>query len=296
MRVALRPVLLASLLLAAVPGCLSWTSGWKTAASPALAGPVDPDTLRRAAREADGRADSRRGVESLVSAWTAVLRAAPDDCEALVGLASAQALLGAGYARTVGEQGELYRKSLQAAERALALDPSFRARVEQGAEVWEALDAVGADRADALGLWASVVLDYWRDGLSGVVQSTNRKWVRRAAAAAARLQALDSAREGNLASFLAARTVLSLPDDEAGGPSVAALRLKETVDLSPGWIRNRWGRARFHAIAAADRTSFRADLEWVVAQDPHAAPGSYGWNALYQREARDLLKREESLF
>lgn len=296
MRAPTRIVLLSSLLLVAAPGCLSWTSGWKTAPAAAVAGATDVDALRRAAREADARADCLRGVESLVAAWNAVLRAAPDDYEALWNLASAHALMGAGYARTIGEQGEFYRKSLQAAERALALDPAFRAKVEAGAEVWEALDSVGPDRAEALGWWGTVVLDYWRDGLSGVVQSTNRKWVRRVAAVAARLQSVDGARDGSLAAFLAGRAVLALPDDEGGGPSVALPRLKDAADASPNWIRNRWGRARFHALPAGDRTSFHADLQWVVEQDAHAAPGPYGWNALYQRQAKDLLAREDKLF
>lgn len=295
--VRIRTFLIVAAFALSSAGCsMSWTEGWKLDRGKAVQGSPDVEALRLAARAADGKADSRAGVESLVKAWKGVLRAVPEDYEALWNLSSAYTLLGAGYARSIGEKGEFYRKALQHAERAMALDAGFRAKVEAGAPVWDAVEVLPAARVDAIGWWSTAVMRMFHECLSGVVQETNLKWIRRNNQVLARLQALDPSWGGSLILFDRAITATLLPPRAGGDRTRATALFGEAVTASPDWLRNRWGRARHLASAQKDQETLASDLQWVIAQDAKTAPGSYAWNAWFQRDAAEFLARPSDGF
>ncbi|HOU54284.1 MAG TPA: TRAP transporter TatT component family protein [Myxococcota bacterium] len=274
-------------------GCLSWKSGWKVSDPRPLAADQAPE-MRQEAREALSRSDSPRGSERLVEAWTRLTRATPGDREAWVQLAAAWSLRAKWDARTEGEQGEFYRNALQAAEKALAMNPAFRDQVTVGAEVWEALATLTPEDAPALGWWAFTLWNYYRDGLSGLVQMTQRRWLDRVRAAGERLTQLDPGALEGMGWFLQGVALAELPESRGGGVAAAVVPLDRALEVAPSSLRNRWARAVFVAQPRADRTAFRRDL---LPQEAGASlPGHPGWNAWYARQARDLLAREESLF
>lgn len=293
-----RPFLwVAAFVLPVATGCsMSWTEGWKVDREAPLKGTPDVDALRQAARAADAKAVDRPGVEAMARAWKDVLRAVPDDYEALTNLASTYTLLGAGYPRSVGEKGEFYRKALQYAERAMALDEGFKAAVENGTRTWDAIPVLPASRAEAVGWWATALMRRYHECLSGVVQETRKEWIAREEGALAHLASLDPAWNGNLALYDRAVTAAAMPKRAGGDLGKAAEMFDQAVAASPEWLRNRFGRAAFLATARKDRDAFRADLDWVVAQDAKAAPGPFGWNVLIQRDAAAMIARESDWF
>ncbi len=288
---------IAALAACALTACsMGWKSGWEMDREKPMKGSPDVEVLRQAARDADVRAENRASVEAMAKAWVQVLRAVPDDYEALVNLASTWTLLGQGYARTVGEQGEMYRKALQYAERAMTLDAGFREKVEGGTETWDAIPVLGAVYADAIGWWATAMMRMYHDCLSGVVQETRKEWIRRDEAVLAHLQSLAPGWNGGLAAYDRAVTAAAMPARAGGDIEKAGALFQEAIDASPETLRNRWGRARYLAVEKKDREAFRADLQWVAGRDAKAAPGSHGWNFLYQREAATMLSRESDWF
>lgn len=274
-------------------GCLSWKAGWKVSDPRPL--PADrAGDLVREAREALSRSDSPRGSQQLVAAWTRVTRAVPGDREGWVQLAAAWALRAQWDARSEGEQGEFYRNALQAAEKALALNPAFRKRVAGGAEVWEALDVLDPEDAPALGWWAFTLWNYYRDGLSGLVQMTQRRWLCRVRVAGERLAQLDPGALEGMGWFLQGVALAELPESRGGGTAAASALLDRALETAPSSPRNLWARAVFLALPRADRTAFGRDLAAVGSGESLA--GHPGWNAWFARKARELLAREESLF
>jgi hypothetical protein len=290
-------LLIAVLALPLAAGCsMGWTQGWKLDAATPLKGTPDVEALRLAARAADGAAVDLKGVESLVRAWKDVLRAVPEDYEALWNLSSAYTLMGAGYSRSVGEKGEMYRKALQSAERAMALDEGFRKEIDAGAETWDAITVLPAARADAVGWWATAMMRMYNECLSGVVQETRKVWIDRDRKVLAHLQTLAPSWNGSLATYDTAVTAAVMPKRAGGDLAKAAALFDEAIAASPEFLRNRWGRARYLATAKGDLDGFRADLEWVVGRDLKASPGQNGWNVLIQRQAADLLAHPSNGF
>jgi len=290
-------LLVALVALGLTAGCsMGWKQGWKLDGEIPMKGSPDAEALRHAARAADAQAVSREGVEVEVRAWKDVLRAVPEDYEALWNLSSAYTLLGAGYARSIGEKGEFYRKALQSAERAMALDEGFRNRINLGAETWDAIEVLPAARADAIGWWATAVMRMYNECLSGVVQETRKVWQDRDVKVLAHLQALAPAWGGSLAIYDRAVTAATMPKRAGGDLARAATLFDEAIAASPDSLRNLWGRARYLATEKGDKEGFHKDLERVVGQDPKAVPGPYGWAFLFQREAADLLAHDSYWF
>ena len=219
-------LLIAVLALPLAAGCsMGWTQGWKLDAATPLKGTPDVEALRLAARAADGAAVDLKGVESLVRAWKDVLRAVPEDYEALWNLSSAYTLMGAGYSRSVGEKGEMYRKALQNAERAMALDEGFRKEIDAGAETWDAITVLPAARADAVGWWATAMMRMYNECLSGVVQETRKVWIDRDRKVLAHLQTLAPSWNGSLATYDTAVTAAVMPKRAGGDLAKAAAEL-----------------------------------------------------------------------
>ena len=88
-----------------------------------------------------------------------------------------------------------------------------------------------------------------------------------------------------------------------GRPASAGRDLERSAELlaqsiadAPTSLLARWGRAKYLHVRTGDRAAFRQDLEWVLAQDPAQAESPRRWNVYFQRDARDLLGRIESLF
>ncbi len=264
-------------------GCMSWNSGWTVKAGKATPG-ADSTALVAAAEVCAAEASTATGLRADIRAWEAVLAADPANEQAMLRLSSDFTLLGAAHAESVGQAGEYWRKAIQHAERAMVLDSAFRQRVEKGAEVWEAVDVLGADRAQALLLWLDAVRFYFQFGQSGIVRMTNPKWPARMGRVLDRLDALEAAP----AAVQVGRGYVAMVGSNGKDVAAAQERFDRGVALAPGCIKPRWARAKFLEVPADLREAAIEDLEWVLSQDP-AASGKPEFNAFFQADARRML-------
>jgi hypothetical protein len=280
----------ATIVVATLGGCVSWTPGWELAREKPFEPPRDVAALRARAVAAAASPFDFRGLHDQIRAWQDVLRAAPDDYEALVNLSSEWTLAGIAYARTIGQRGEYYRHALQYAERAMALDGAFLAAVRSGTGVATAAATLPRERVDALGWWTTALALYFDQCQGEAVKLGHPDVPRAILRAAARLADLDPAWWGSAPPFLAAVANLGLPERDGGGRALAAAAMDRAVEADPAWLRNRWARGAWIAKATGDDIRGRTDLEWVAAQDPRTAPGSPAWNEFFVRSARSLLR------
>ena len=81
--------------------------------------------------------------------------------------------------------------------------------------------------------------------------------------------------------------------DKCFEPDITSIEsyFQKAVEAGPGWLLNRWGRARYLYKATGDTAAQIRDFEWVLAQDPYLAEGPVFWNLFCQRDARQQLDR-----
>lgn len=297
----------------ALAGCMSWKSGWETKVDKAPAG-ADPTARIQAAEALAPQADTLAGLREDIRAWQAVLAVDASNERALLRLSSNHALMGLAYAESVGQAGEHWRKALQYAERAMALDPAFRQAVGKGAQVWDAVGALGPERSDAIVLWLDAVRLYFQFGQSGVVRMTGAKWPDRMARVLDRLEVLGT----RPASVLVGRGYLAMVRSNGKDVEAAGALFDQAVALASDCVKPRWARARFLNVPAGRRDAAIADLDWVlsrggappgarevlpgadvdwalapgiapsVGKDAQRAAAQAGWNAFFQVDARRM--------
>jgi tetratricopeptide (TPR) repeat protein len=262
-------------------------------------GPTGGDAakLLDTALRLESTVDTREGVLEMVRAYEAAAAADPASRKALVGIANARILLATGYTSERWEKVEHYQKAMQAAEKALLLNDDFRRQVEGGTPVWEAASRLGKDDADGMGFWSVGALYYYREGIPGISRAWDFKWIDRARIFMRRIEEVDPAWNdgGNL--FNIAIVYIALPQSQGGDlkKSLEYFEKATQVGLDPMLVR--WGRAKYLATRNKDRESFRADLEWVLAQDPRQGrKRPYSWNVYFQREAKSLLDSIDQVF
>lgn len=266
----------------ACAGCMSWDGGWTMKAGKP---PRNADVAALVAK-AEGlaaQAHTAAGLRAEIVAWEAVLAADPGSDRALLRLASDYTLRGAAHAESVGQAGEYWRKALQYAERAMYNDPGFRKAVDGGAQTWEAVSALGADRMEAMVLWLDAARLYFQFGQSGVVRMTNPKWPDRMAKVVDRVEALAPDR----ATVAVGRGYVAMARSNGKDVAAAQAFFDRAVAQSPDCIKPRWIRAKFLNVPADRTDAAIADLEWILAQDP-AGKGRPEWNAYFQADARRM--------
>ncbi len=282
-------------LLAATTGCMHWAPGVSVSGY----GPPGGDAARLldAARRLESTVDTREGLLEMVRAYEAAAAADPASRKALVGIANARILLATGYTSERWEKAEHYQKAMQAAEKALLLNDDFRRQVEAGTPVWEAVSRLGKDDADGMGYWSFGACYYYREGIPGLARAWNFQWIERARVFMRRIEEVDPTWNdgGNL--FNIAIVYIALPQSQGGDLKKAEEYFEKAIQAGLDPILVRWGRAKYLATRNKDREAFRADLEWVLAQDPRQGrKRPYSWNVYFQREAKALLDSIDQVF
>ena len=281
-------------LLAAATGCMHWSPG----ASIKGYGPPGGDAaqLLDTAHRLESTVDTRDGLRE----WCGSTRRLPQPIrrtEGLIGIANARILLATGYTSVRSEKVRHYQKAMQAAEKALLLNDNFRRQVEAGTPVWEAVSRLGKDDADGMGYWSFGACYYYREGIPGIARAWNFQWIKRARVFMRRIEEVDPTWNdgGNL--FNIAIVYIALPQSQGGDLKKAEEYFEKAIQAGLDPILVRWGRAKYLATRSKDRESFRADLQWVLAQDPRQGrKRPYSWNVYFQREAKALLDSIDQVF
>lgn len=278
----------------AAAGCLSWRPGWEGV----QVGRRDPVPWRLVddAERLYVVADSEVLVRQAIVAQQRVLEVDPEARQAMVRLGELHVLLGAAYLESRGAKKAAYLAGIRACERAMALDPSFRAAVAAGASVEEAGRHLGRDHAGAMFWWITGVSYLFKECQTPPQRVVNFRWMKRTQGLLARLSELDRGFLEGGVPFTWGVFYLALPRAVGGDLERSAASFAEAVEMAPTSLLHRWGRAKYLHEKTGDRAAFEADLRWVIAQDPHAAASPYRWNVYFQRDAQKLLAEADRLF
>jgi len=249
-------------------GCASWSPGWKTGS---IASPVDKIRTAPLDREAANirfaEATRAEDLEIVATSYTKAIVDAAGDAQLLDDLADVHILYGAAWAIDPAEKAAWYRAGIRYAERSMATDERFRARVEAGATVGDAVSELGPERTRTMLLWVTGVSYYFKECL-GVSKLWRFRWMLRTREVMERMLAVDPEFGGGAVYFSLGIYNLALPPGAGRDLEKSREFLDRAVATSPTSLLTRWGRAKYFHVMTGDREAFRRDLEWVIAQDP----------------------------
>jgi hypothetical protein len=286
-------VAVAALLLS---GCMTWRPGWENQPirSPELTD-GGPPLSRAAADAAFAEAREATAIRQAIAGYKAALEDSPDDADLLTDLADAHILYGAAWARSTREKAVWYRAGIRYAERSMATNESFRARVEGGAGIGDAATELGPHQVRTMLLWVTGVSYYFKECL-GVRQLLHFRWMLRTREMMEHMLAVDPEFGGGAVLFSLGIYHLALPPGAGRDLKRSREFLDRAVAVSPTSLLTRWGRAKYFHVMTGDREAFRRDLEWVIAQSPETPDNTLAWNLYFQRDARETLGRIDRLF
>lgn len=275
-------------------GCAAWTPGWE--ARPAIsAHHEEPPTFEQAAQQLE-QADDAASLARARKALQARLAVDADDSDTMLALADAEILRGAAYSDTRRVKREAFGNGIQHAERAMMRNPEFRERIAAGRTIGEAVHSLREDELMAMILWVTGVFYYFDEGMLLPERIIHFNRLREAREVLAHAMALNPAYQHGLPAFSLGIYYIAIPGFAGRDFDRAEALLAQAAAAGGTSLLPRWGRARYLHTARGDLEAFRADLEWVLAQDPQRADSRPHWNVFIQRDTRDLLDRIDQLF
>ncbi len=274
--------------------CISWDEGWMSENKKVLDGDVQ-EILDKATKFMD-EADSREKVVELAEMYEHALKIDPDNRTALAALGSCNFLLGYGYADNTDDKEIYYLRAIRACERLLYLNPDFKARVDQGEKLWDAVDILTVNDMEALWWWHLAAGSYLADCHSMPVKLINLAWSSRIKTILTRMMEIDPEWQNGSPYYLWANYYAKAPSIAGGDIAKSEEMFNKAIDTGPTMLNFRRTRARNLYIQTKNRESFIRDMEWVLQQDPHKAPLGYHFNAFIQRDARKGLEDIDKLF
>lgn len=276
----------------ALTGCMSWTPGWKPAP---IASPVAKESRAPSLAGCDLLLDKAGDAQSLsiaIAAYEGLLVSSPDDRSVLDRLAETHILYGAAYAESAREKGRWYRAGIRYAERAMAGNEAFAARVAAGESIGDAVSSLGRDEGEmrAMLFWVTGVSYYFKE-CTGPRAVLYFRWMLRTREVMERMLALDPTFEHGAVLFSLGIYNLALPPGAGRDMGLSKDFLERAVSASGTSLLPRWGRAKYFQARTGNRDGFVEDLQWVMAQDPRSSDGRFAWNVYFQRDAKAMLSR-----
>lgn len=282
---------------AALAGCgAGHQAAWEVKSGAQGGGDVAP-----LAKEGDAhwqKRDDRAELDKAIEAWEKAAAQNPNDCETQSRLARAYYLLADGHLQFEGEAAKdhylkTHEKGLTAGERALiACNPAFKAKVEAGAKMEDALDTIDKGSVPAL-YWYTANLGKWGNA-QGLV--TVLKYKNKIKKQIERCMSLDehffySAPHRYLGVIYA-----KAPAIAGGDMSKAKVHFDKSFENAPKYLATTVLWAEFYAVRAEDKKGFKEQLEWVMQQADDVIPELVAETKVEKKKAQKLLTQIEDKF
>jgi tetratricopeptide (TPR) repeat protein len=248
------------------------------------------------AEKLEKNADTGEKVEELINVYESMINIEPANRTALEALARNCFLMAYGYGRDEDEKAHYYIKSIQYSEQVLHLNSNFKAKVESGATLWEALDVLTRDDMYALISWYLSTGSYWKECFNVVERALNLIWVERFKKVITRMMEIDPTYLHGMPYYIWASFYSSAPSFAGGDLQKADTMFKKAIDIGPMMLNYRRTRADILYTRTGNREAFVRDMKWVLLQDPHKAPLGYPLNVFIQRKAKDSLANVDQYF
>lgn len=267
--------------------CVTFKPGWTT--TEIKESSINTKQLIAEAQLLENNAASTEEVELLIATFKEVLKADPQNYYALWKIGNYHILMGAAYAEKKKDKKYHYREAIKYCEKAMATNTNFKTEVLNGKDITEALDKLTINQIDAMGYWYTARFYYFSECLAPLGRVMNTRIVIDNNKMIERIDEIDRTWAGGGNYFSRGLYYIAIPERFGGSKERADQEFSEAVQIGPNYLVNRWGRAKYLYQLIGDQENFKADLEWVVSQDPHKTENPYPWNVYFQQDAKQML-------
>lgn len=294
MKKALLIDLILLFMMAILTGCFQWNP--KYHAIDTAPSSADSEVLLHEANKLANTADGPEKLNRAINAYENLLEIDPSIYEALTHISSLNLLMGDAYSGNRSEKIEYFRSAMNYSAQAMYTSPDFKKQVNEGAELWEAIDTLSIREMDAMFFWTTGVFYYYKEGLHPIAQVINYRWIRRAKLLMERMKVLDPEWGGGGVYFMWGLYYLSIPESVGGDRNLSSEYFDKAIAIGPHWLMNRWGRAKYFHIKMGNKEQFKMDLEWVLAQDIEKCMDHFAWKIFFRKDAYYMLAHIDEYF
>ncbi len=277
-----------------ISGCFTYNPNWQIPESESSAGEAE-DLIRNADRmllTSYNAAD----LEEIINLYESALQVEPDNFEALSALGHLYLLRGDGYCKEGDDKKNCFKKALYYNERAMYTNPDFKELIDNGAEVWEAVEVLSEREMEPMLFWATAVFYYYKESLGPLGQMINFRWIKRARRVMERMSEVNPDFGGGAVHFTWALYYLAIPESVGGDREKSEVLFAKAIEVGDDWLLNRWGRAKYFHVKMQNREQFKKDLEWVIAQNVSEMQGHRAWKTYFVDDARNMLDHIDEYF
>ncbi len=233
-------------------------------------------------------------LEEAIRAYEDVISVDPENLEVLTKLSRAYYLLADGYLEggDVEKQLETYNKGAQYGERAMALDPEFKKRVESGVKVEDAISVLDSKYIGAI-YWSASNLGKWakKKGFLTLLKYKDkaRKMVQRV------LEMDEKYFYGAPHRYFGAYYALA-PSFAGGDLKKSEEHFKKSLEIEPNYIGTWVLKADTLDVKLQDKELYRKDLEKALSIPAESLPEIIPEQNAEKRKARLFLDEIDSRF
>lgn len=282
------------IILTMISSCMMWRPNWQVVPDSKTGSDIIADL--KTAEQISRNADSKSSLFAAIKAYEDVLGQDPTNYRALTTAGNLFLLMGDAYCIKISEKKSHFHRAIIYAEQAMYTNPKFKTLIDQGETTWEACRVLTEREMDAMAFWVTAVFYYYKECLGVFGQIINFRWIKHAKQVLKKMEEIDPTWGGGMIYFSWGIYYLSIPEAVGGDRQKSADYLQMAIDTNPNLLLNRWGRGRYYHIKMKNREAFIEDMEWVLQQDASRIGGHPAWNAYFQRDAREKLKKIDQYF
>ena len=274
-----------------VNSCVSFKPGWdgfKEKSSSA-----DIEALFQDAYSIEAKTSSADSVLLLIASFKKIEQADPNNYQALWKIGNYYILMGAAYAEKIKDKKAYYREAIKYCEKAMSTNEAFSVAVKKEKDITLAFDKLSVNEVDAMGYWYTARFYYFKECLNPIGKLLNTKIITQNNSMIMRIDELAPNWAGGGNYFSRGLYYIALPEKFGGSKERANEEFSKAIKVGPNYLANRWGRAKYLYSLTGNTEGFKADLEWVISQNPKKSGKPYPWNVYIQKDAQKMLANIE---
>lgn len=230
-------------------------------------------------------------VNDVIAAYLEVEKVAPTNYSALWKIGSYHILMGAAHSPKIRTKKWHYREAIKYCEKAMYTNIDFANEINAGKDATEACKKLTINEIDAMGFWYTARFYYYKECLKPIGRILNTKIPLDNNKVIVQIDKIDPQWAGGGNNFSRALYYIATPEKFGGSKEKADEEFTTAIQVGPNYLVNRWGRAKYLYSITGNNEGFKADMNWVIAQDPSKGGNPYAWNVYFQNDAKKELTK-----
>ncbi len=235
------------------------------------------------------KADSRANLENSIAAYRKVLSMDDSNLEALTALSSQYILLGTAYEDSKSKKRKKFRRGRFYAEQAMLTNSDFKAKVEGGAEIWEAAETLREPEFEAGMLWVTSMQYEFKETMGTFARIFKISRLKYTLPILHHIEETSPDYAGGSVHFALAITYLFVPQSLGGNDELGMKYLTDVFNNNPDWMLGRWAKGIYYEDLVGDNTGVVEVLSQVASADINQYKDSYPWKVHFVQSASELL-------